>query len=171
MGLLLSALVRAQSPTAVVAAPGSEPGRFEAMKDSLPLPNSPFVRYFTADELGRRIVFYVAEPAAGDATTKLPVIVNVQGSGSQSVFTRVERDGVERAGASGGQGTVRLLAKDRAIVVIAEKPGVKFLDRPSQPGSRPEDPRTHRRPQQTPERVSTPHHNTRARPGRAGSAA
>lgn len=135
IGLFLSAAVHAQSPTVATTAPNREPGRFEAVKDSQPLPNSPFVRYFTTDELGRRIVFYVAEPAAGDGTTKLPVVVYVQGSGSQSVFTRVEKDGVERAGASGGQGTVRLLAKDRAIVVIAEKPGVKFMDRPSQPGS------------------------------------
>lgn len=95
------------------------------------------MRFFTTDELGRVIVFYVNEaslkPAATDGP-KLPVIVYVQGSGSQSIYSRVERDGNVVAAASGGQGSVAQFAKGRAMVVIAEKPGVSFMERPEQPG-------------------------------------
>jgi predicted peptidase len=117
--------------------PTPSPLRFQALKDPTPLPSSPFVRYFTTDTLDRVITFYVFEPSLNDqpSSTKLPVILYIQGSGSQSVFTRVERDGTSIAGASGGQGIIRKVARDRAIVVITEKPGVKFLERPSRPGS------------------------------------
>lgn len=120
-----------------VQLPGSPPAKFQPVADPTPLPRSPWVRYFTTDDLGRVIVFYVSEsslkPAATDAP-KLPVIVYVQGSGSQSVFTRVERDGAVIAAASGGQGSVAQFAKGRAMVVIAEKPGVTFMERPEHPG-------------------------------------
>lgn len=38
------------------------------------------------------------------------------------------------AAASGGQGSVAQVAKGLAMVVIAEKPGVSFMERPVQPG-------------------------------------
>jgi pimeloyl-ACP methyl ester carboxylesterase len=115
--------------------PAPRPGKHQAVKDPTPLPGSSFVRYFTTDEFDRSIVFYVRVPEAkqGDET-KLPIILYVQGSGSQSVFTRVEQDGVERAAASGGQGVITKAANDRAIVIIAEKPGVRFMECPKQPG-------------------------------------
>lgn len=117
--------------------PDHPPAKFLAVPDATPLPKSPWVRHFTTDELGRVIVFYVSEtslkPVAADAP-KLPVIVYVQGSGSQSVYTRIERDGAVIAAASGGQGSVAQFAKGRAMVVIAEKPGVSFMERPAQPG-------------------------------------
>jgi dienelactone hydrolase len=117
-------------------APATPQKAFEALKDPTPLPNSAFVRYFTTDELGRTIVFYADQPppTPGKPDEKLPVVLFVQGSGSQSVFTRMEKGDTVRASPSGGQGTVRDAAKGRAIVVIAEKPGVKFMEQPSRPG-------------------------------------
>ncbi len=124
-------------PGVSTPAPEHRPARFEAVADPTPLPGSAFKRYFTTDELDRLITIYAIEPKPADADAQklLPVIVYVQGSGSQSVFTRMQKDDETRAGASGGQGTIRQIAKDRAIVVIAEKPGVTFMERPSQPGS------------------------------------
>lgn len=129
-----------------VLLPNPAPARFEAARDPTALPRSPWLRYFTTDELGRVIVFYVNESAVGgpapgadnaipaDPATTLPVIVYVQGSGSQSVFTRIEAPSGIQAGASGGQGAVARAAGHRAMVVIAEKPGVNFMESPSHPG-------------------------------------
>ncbi len=120
-----------------VQRPDTPPAKFQPVADHTPLPRSPWVRHFTTDELGRVIVFYVSEAAVEPAepgAPKLPVIVYVQGSGSQSIFTRVERDGTIIAAASGGQGSVAQFAKGRAMVVIAEKPGVTFMERPERPG-------------------------------------
>lgn len=117
-------------------APTPLPLMGHAVKDLAAVPGSTFVRHFTTDELGRTIVFYVREPQVqSEVAAKLPVVLYVQGSGSQSVFSRVEKDGVVRAAASGGQGAIAKAAGERAIVVIAEKPGVRFMESPSRPGS------------------------------------
>jgi len=113
------------------------PAKFEAVADAAQLPESSWVRFFTTDELSRVIVFYVSESSLNQAAAgapKLPVIVYVQGSGSQSIYTRIERDGAVIASASGGQESVAQFAKGRAMVVIAEKPGVSFMERPERPG-------------------------------------
>lgn len=142
--LLLAAPLPAQDrppqpfPGLDIPPPSPTPGRFELRRDPEPLPGTPWTRAFTTDELGRVITLYLNEPAPtappDQPAPKLPLIIYVQGSGSQSVFTRVESAAGIRTGASGGHGSVRQAAAGRAIVVIAEKPGVRFLARPSQPG-------------------------------------
>lgn len=139
-GFAASAQV-SQAPSAFAGlatpAPEPRPAKFEAIKDSTPLPGkNPFVRYFTTDEFGRTIVFYVAEPPVveGDAAKRFPVVMYVQGSGSQSVFSRVMQGENVLAAASGGQGVIRQVARNDVIVVIAEKPGVRFMECPRQPG-------------------------------------
>lgn len=131
-----------QTPTSfeglATPAPEPRPANFEAIKDSMPLPaKTPFVRYFTTDEHGRTIVFYVAEPPAveGEAAKRFPLVMYVQGSGSQSVFSRVLQGETLLAAASGGQGVIRQVARNEVIVAITEKPGVRFMECPKQPGS------------------------------------
>jgi dienelactone hydrolase len=138
---IFAAVASAQTPPQPSAgietpAPTPPPKPFEALKDPTPIPKSTFARYFTTDELGRTITFYIDEPPASptDPQGKLAVIVYVQGSGSQSIFTNVGQGPEARPAPSGGQGGLRQLAKDRAIVVIAEKPGVLFTESPAQPG-------------------------------------
>lgn len=116
-----------------VTSPSSPPTKYAAVRSIERIPKSPWIRYFTTDSLGRTITFYVSEePADGPL---LPVVVFVQGSGSQSIFSPVQTPTGVRVGASGGQGSVGQAAKGKALVVIAEKPGVGFLDRPKTPGS------------------------------------
>jgi len=138
---LLPASARAQA-TGTRAYAGEEialpsPARFEALADPTPIPRSRWARYFTRDVLDRVIVFYVCAPR-GDAaqeSTPLPVIVFVQGSGSQSVFTRVETPDGVRYSPSGGQGSVAQAARERALAIVVEKPAVRFAESPARPGS------------------------------------
>jgi pimeloyl-ACP methyl ester carboxylesterase len=88
----------------------------------------PFDRYLIKDALGRQITFYLSVP---DRDPKpLPLILFIQGSGSQSLF-RKTGDRV-----SGGYETVLwMAARGRARVLAVEKPGVKYLEFPRRPGS------------------------------------
>ena len=76
------------------------------------------------------IVGYLSKPQKDTAGKRLPVVLFVQGSGSQSLWVK----NGDRIG-GGLQNLVLRLAKDRARVVVVEKPGVQFLDCPKQPGT------------------------------------
>ncbi len=89
----------------------------------------PYERYTVPDSLGREITFYLSRPPAARAGARLPVVLFVQGSGSQSLFRRYEGMVV------GGYQDLLLDAADGRIRVLAvEKPGVQFLDFPTRPG-------------------------------------
>lgn len=103
---------------------GEPPPRFVRDSEDLGIP---FDRFTTVDSLGRTITGYLSKPAKEEA---LPVILFVQGSGSQSLW--VKRG--ERVG-GGLQNMLIQLAKGRARVVAVEKPGVAYLDWPERPGS------------------------------------
>lgn len=82
---------------------------------------APYERLSTLDKLGRRITYYVATPRA--ATAPLPLAVFVQGSGCDSQFRQAGDAVVGRM-----QELLRQAVRDRARVMVVEKPGVKFLD-------------------------------------------
>lgn len=87
-----------------------------------------YTRYTTRDKLGRRITFYLSQQRPG--SPRLPLAVFVSGSGCVSNFTkRGER-------VYGGlQNLLQQSLKGRARVMVVEKPGVRYLDMPAQPGS------------------------------------
>jgi dipeptidyl aminopeptidase/acylaminoacyl peptidase len=92
-------------------------------------PPIPFQRYTTQDAHGRTITFYLSRTPK-EAMGKLPIVLYIQGSGWQSLFQkRGERIG------GGYQNILLQVAKGRARVMAVEKPGVKFLDAPPNPGS------------------------------------
>lgn len=100
-----------------------------AVLDPERIPRQPYRRYFTEDPLGRRVTFYLSEePAGGDA---LPLVAYVQGSGAQSLF--VEASGGRLEG-RGGHNSLCDVARGRARLLVVEKPGVKYLDAPADPG-------------------------------------
>lgn len=89
----------------------------------------PFERYTTKDSLGRTITAYLSKLPSSAEGKRLPVILFIQGSGCQSVFTK--HQGKTN---SGLQGLLFMLAKGRARVLIVEKVGVQFLDTPKRFG-------------------------------------
>lgn len=90
----------------------------------------PFQRWTTPDRFGRTITFYLSVPRDSLAGRALPLVLVIDGSGSQSVWTRVG----ERLGGS-HQNLMLRAARGRARVLIVEKPGVAFAVQPKQPGS------------------------------------
>jgi len=90
----------------------------------------PFQRYTTQDALGRTITFYLSVQPGDRPQVKLPVALLIPGSGCQSLF---KKQGERVAG--GYQNLLWVEAKGRARVLVVEKPGVKYLDAPQQPGS------------------------------------
>jgi pimeloyl-ACP methyl ester carboxylesterase len=103
-----------------VAVPGEESPRLEQEAAKLGVP---FDRYTVKDAMGRTITFYLSVPLAGKPPANRPVVLYIPGSGCQSVFQkRGER-------VSGGYHTVLVQeAKERARILVVEKPGVKYLD-------------------------------------------
>jgi len=89
----------------------------------------PFERYTVRDRFRRDITFYLSRPPK-DSSAKLPIALLIQGSGSQSIFTKIG----DRIGGS-YQYVLLQAAQGRVRVLAVEKPGVQFLDRPSQPGT------------------------------------
>jgi pimeloyl-ACP methyl ester carboxylesterase len=90
----------------------------------------PYRRYTTTDSLGRTITFYLSIAPAEKPEAKLPVVLWIQGSGCQSLFTK-RGDGV----GDGLQGVLLKEANGRVRVLAVEKPGVKFQDMPARPGT------------------------------------
>jgi pimeloyl-ACP methyl ester carboxylesterase len=87
-----------------------------------------FDRYTVKDALERTITFYLSSVAPNDHDIR-PIILWVQGSGAQSLFSR---QGNVIAG--GSQNLLRDEAKGRARILVVEKPGVAFLDVARRPG-------------------------------------
>jgi pimeloyl-ACP methyl ester carboxylesterase len=109
------------------SAAGAEAPRLELEASKLGMP---YHRYTTKDALGRTITFYLSSLPGKKAATKLPVALIILGSGCQSVF---EKQGEFVAG--GLQNLLLGEAKGRVRILIVEKPGVKYLDMPPQPGT------------------------------------
>ncbi len=115
--------------------PSRPPEKYEPVASTRELERFPYQRYFTTDGLGRQITFYVSKPSVGgDGATK-PLVVCVQGSGSQSAFLEVETPSGKVIASGGPEAAVMKLARDRVRVLVVEKPGVEFLVQPSRPGS------------------------------------
>lgn len=100
----------------------------KAVLDSTELP-IPFERYTTTDHLGRTITFYLSRLPKDNAHAKLPIVLFIGGSGSQSLFSKQG----DRIG-GGLQNLLFQLAQKQVRIVCVEKPGVKFLDMPTRPG-------------------------------------
>ncbi len=95
----------------------------------------PFQRYTTTDKLGRTITFYLSRPKKDSQEKKLPVVLWIGGSGSQSHFGK-QGDKIY----GGLQNLLLQELRGRGRVLCVEKPGVKFLDQPKRPGSAEEGP-------------------------------
>jgi hypothetical protein len=102
-------------------------GSVLAAAEDYPVGDNPFWRYVTKGRDGRRITFYLSiEPTP---SCSLPLIVWIQGTGCSSQFVSV--DGRMSRGL---QGVLYSVARGRARVLAVEKPGVEFLDNPSDEG-------------------------------------
>jgi dienelactone hydrolase len=96
-----------------------------ATRDPADLP-IPFDRYFTRDEFGREITWYLSHTKSKKL---LPLVVFIQGSGNVSHFTK------QRGQIAGGlQMPLLSAAHGRSRILIVEKPGVKYLELPREPG-------------------------------------
>jgi dienelactone hydrolase len=121
---MILALVLVAIPLGPIAA---EPTR--AVLDLTDL-GVPYRRYTTTDSLGRAITFYLSIAPAEKPEARLPVVLWIQGSGYQSLFTK-RGEGV----GDGLQGVLLKEANWRMRVLAVEKPGVKFQDMPARPGT------------------------------------
>lgn len=92
----------------------------------------PYRRYHTYDTLGRSIALYLSK---ADESKPLPLVLCVQGSGSQSVFLEVDTPKGKRIVSGGPDAAVLAQFRDRVRVLVVEKPGVEFLVQPARPGS------------------------------------
>lgn len=106
--------------------------------DDLPKPVAPakevgvpFDRYQVKDELSRDVTYYLSTPPKESAGKPLPLVLWVQGSGCDSLFSKTP-DG--RVG-GGLQNLVLKESKGRCRVMAVEKPGVKFCDSPARHGT------------------------------------
>lgn len=90
----------------------------------------PYQRWFVRDKFDRRITFYLSKAVPG-AADKLPLVVCIQGSGSQSIFLMHQG----RIASGGPEAVVLRDFKRQVRVLVVEKPGVKFLVQPSRPGT------------------------------------
>jgi erythromycin esterase len=107
---------------------GSAGGKYQPARDAARL-GVPFDRYTTKDALGRTITFYLSQ-RPNDAKDKLAIALFIQGSGCASVFSK--RDGKVFGGL---QNLVLSAGRGRLRVLVVEKPGVQFGDKPQRPGS------------------------------------
>ncbi|MEM8734649.1 MAG: alpha/beta fold hydrolase, partial [Planctomycetota bacterium] len=109
---------------------------YVATADPTPIPKFSFRRFFTKDKYGRAITFYLSKPKKPESVKPVPLVVCIQGSGSQSVFLRYQ--GMIASG--GPESVVFREFGDQVRVLVAEKPGVEFLVQPERPGSAEEGP-------------------------------
>lgn len=118
--LLLTALIVSVSHS---AAAQSKVKRYAVSKESESISGEPYEKFSTRDRFNREIVFYLSKTFARNP---LPLVAYIEGSGCGSRFE--ERNGKIRA--AGGHIVVADVFKDRARVLIVEKPGVKYLFQP-----------------------------------------
>lgn len=121
--LLIAVLLTVHSVRSVLA----EPPTLDTEASKLGIA---FHRYTTKDNLGRTISFYLSAIPVKEPTSKLPIVLFIQGSGCQSLW---QKHG-DRVG-GGMQNLLLVEAKGKARILVVEKPGVKFLDQPQNPGS------------------------------------
>jgi pimeloyl-ACP methyl ester carboxylesterase len=119
--LLLMILITAVSNEVIAQ---SKIKRYEPSKNSEPVSDQPYERFSTRDRFGRDITFYLSRTIASQ--NSLPIVLYIEGSGCGSRFE--ERNGKIRA--AGGHIVVADVFKDKARVLIVEKPGVKYLIQP-----------------------------------------
>lgn len=87
------------------------------------VPGQPYVKYVISEDKGKdSITFYLSEFSPG---SMLPLLVYVQGSGGRSVFSKENGFGIKP---TSGHITWAYEAKDKAKLLLIEKPGVKYLD-------------------------------------------
>ena len=98
--------------------------RYELSKTFEPVPGQPYEKFSTRDRFGREIIFYLSTAVA--SRNSLPLVVFVEGSGCRSRFE--ERGG--KILPAGGHIVVADVFKDKARVLVVEKPGVKYLAQP-----------------------------------------
>lgn len=85
-------------------------------------------RYTTTDRFGRTITFYLSKTK--DPAVKLPLVVCIAGSGSQSRFTEVDTPQGKKIATGGPESAIKKELGDKVRLLVVEKPGVKFLDKP-----------------------------------------
>lgn len=116
LGLIISAPIESVGQSRVK--------RYEPSTTAEPVPGQPYEKLFTRDRFGREILFYLSRTTASQ--NQLPLVVYIEGSGCGSRFE--EKDGKIRP--AGGHIVVADVFKDKARVLIVEKPGVKYLVQP-----------------------------------------
>lgn len=127
---LLATLCSVCPPSTIRLVSGDETPRYESKKDAEEIPKFSWQRYFTRDKFGRQITFYLSK-IRKKPDSPLPLIVCIQGSGSQSVFQEYQG----QIASGGPEAVIAKEFRDRARVLVVEKPGVEFLVQPSRPGS------------------------------------
>lgn len=108
--------------------PGADPLTHPSnATDFASLPPFGYTRLTTSDAFGRTIECYLSDARDSDSR---PLVVSVQGSGCSSVFGLTDEGQVF----GGLQNIIRRDFGDRVRVLVVEKPGVSFADRPERPG-------------------------------------
>jgi pimeloyl-ACP methyl ester carboxylesterase len=97
--------------------------KYEPSKSLGEIPGQPYERLSTHDRFGRKISFFLSKTEKQNA---LPIVLYIEGSGCGSRFE--ERSG--KIQPAGGHIVVAEVFKDKARVLIVEKPGVKYLSQP-----------------------------------------
>lgn len=113
---------------------GQRPARYQAVLDDTKIDNFSYQRFFVRDKFDRRIVGYLSKTSAAAKGKKLPLVVCVQGSGSQSIFLEVDTPKGKMIASGGPEAAVLRQFRDRVRVLVVEKPGVTFLQQPQRPG-------------------------------------
>lgn len=98
--------------------------RYEPSKKPESVPGQPYEKFSTRDRFRREIIFYLSTAAGGG--NSLPLVAFVEGSGCRSRF---EERGSKILPA-GGHIVVADVFRDKARVLVVEKPGVKYLSQP-----------------------------------------
>ncbi len=122
---------RAQPPSGATAAASAQPGLHQPVPDA-EIPDFSYRRHHTRDALGRTVTFYLSK---SDESKPLPLVLCVQGSGSQSAFLEIDTHKGKRITSGGPEAAVLAQFRDRVRVLVVEKPGVEFLVQPAMPGS------------------------------------
>ena len=92
-----------------------------------------FKPFTTTDQFGRTIQFYLSKSKA-EPGKALPLVVCIQGSGSQSLFWEMETPKGKMIVSGGPEAVAVRDFGDQLRVLVVEKPGVEFLKQPSRPG-------------------------------------
>lgn len=139
--LTMSAASCAFVPAQAEIPKSKEPQVYQPVAGAPVAGNFAYDRYVTTDGFGRRITFYLSKvPEGGGGVEgagkkeKLPLVLCVQGSGSQSVFLEVDSPEGKRIASGGPEAVVLSQFKGKVRVLVVEKPGVEFLVQAKRPG-------------------------------------